>query len=310
MPLPDKIFEKAELAVTKETSPLKAESAALLDRAKTITVTDNETLKVANEVKTAINKQASRVKELRLELTRPIDAFKGTILSAEKDILLDLDTAKNHVAGEILGYEEKLEAEQRAEAERIQTFVEMLTVDGQAATSTSDVDEIAASLHDRFELLSNDDRVHPAIKEAVMASHNRLESRKEQIVAEEKAAAERARLAEEAKTQSVERQKIAAEQARIQAERDALEADKRQIERKRQEQELEAQRLAAEKEQAKRDAEKPKSNIVVNHDFEVTDESVVPAEYRSVDEKKIRAAIKAGVREIPGVTITEKKVVR
>jgi cell fate (sporulation/competence/biofilm development) regulator YlbF (YheA/YmcA/DUF963 family) len=39
--------------------------------------------------------------------------------------------------------------------------------------------------------------------------------------------------------------------------------------------------------------------------FEVIDESQVPREYLVVDEKKIRAVVKAGVRSIPGVRIYE-----
>ncbi len=39
---------------------------------------------------------------------------------------------------------------------------------------------------------------------------------------------------------------------------------------------------------------------------EVADESKVPREYMAVDQKKINAAVKAGVRDIPGVRIFEK----
>jgi len=38
-------------------------------------------------------------------------------------------------------------------------------------------------------------------------------------------------------------------------------------------------------------------------DFQVVDENLVPREYLVVDEKKIRAVVKAGIRNIPGVRI-------
>lgn len=38
-------------------------------------------------------------------------------------------------------------------------------------------------------------------------------------------------------------------------------------------------------------------------DFKITDESLIPREYLVVDEKKIRAVVKAGIRNIPGVAI-------
>ena len=45
------------------------------------------------------------------------------------------------------------------------------------------------------------------------------------------------------------------------------------------------------------------STLVTRWDFRVIAEYDVPREYLSVDERKIRAAIKTGVREIPGVSI-------
>lgn len=45
------------------------------------------------------------------------------------------------------------------------------------------------------------------------------------------------------------------------------------------------------------------STLVTRWDFRVVAEYDVPREYLSVDERKIRAAIKAGAREIPGVSI-------
>lgn len=47
-------------------------------------------------------------------------------------------------------------------------------------------------------------------------------------------------------------------------------------------------------------------------DFQIIDESLIPREYLIVDERKIRAVVKAGIREIPGVRIyqTEQLAVR
>lgn len=42
-------------------------------------------------------------------------------------------------------------------------------------------------------------------------------------------------------------------------------------------------------------------------DFEVEDEALVPREYLAVDTAKIRAAVRAGVREIPGVKIFQRE---
>ena len=37
--------------------------------------------------------------------------------------------------------------------------------------------------------------------------------------------------------------------------------------------------------------------------FEILDPNIIPIEYRTVDEKKIRQAMLNGIREIPGVKI-------
>lgn len=44
-------------------------------------------------------------------------------------------------------------------------------------------------------------------------------------------------------------------------------------------------------------------------DFKVVDESLVPVEFKMIDEGKIRLAIKAGVRVIPGLSIIEETYV-
>jgi len=46
--------------------------------------------------------------------------------------------------------------------------------------------------------------------------------------------------------------------------------------------------------------------LKMDWEFEIVDEAQVPREYLMVDEKKIRAAVKAGTREISGVRIFEK----
>lgn len=49
---------------------------------------------------------------------------------------------------------------------------------------------------------------------------------------------------------------------------------------------------------------------VVTWDFTVEDETKIPREYLMVDTARIRQAVKAGLREIPGIKIFEKKEVR
>ncbi len=186
----------------------------------------------------------------------------------------------------------------------------MLFVQANDYSSIEAIELVMDNLNHTYQGMAKTDQENPTIKLSYSKSGNELSARAESIVAEQKAETERQRLAAEAKTQSEERQKIEAEKARIAAERQRMESERLQLERQKQEQELEAQRLAAEKDVAKQAALKPKINAASAYDFTVDDETLVPSAYLSPDEKKIRAAIKDGVREIPGTTITERRVVR
>lgn len=59
-------------------------------------------------------------------------------------------------------------------------------------------------------------------------------------------------------------------------------------------------------------AQEPKSDAVYTRKtwaFEIVDEKKVPKDYWAIDEKALRAAVKAGEREIPGVRIYQKETV-
>ncbi len=310
MPLPTIQFDKFELEVQKQNTPLQEKAIAILTQAKSVTVVDNTSLKTANDIKKEINAQASTVKELRLEFTRPLDEFKKTILDAEKSILVNLDEAKAVVSGQILDYEEKLEADRRAEENRVQGLCEDFNFDMSDFRTVVGVEGAIDSTQMIYADCSEADQQNPAIKLAYTRCLNDLQARGEAIASQEKAEAERQRLAEQAKTQTAERAALEAEKARIELERQKLDDERRQLAREQEAQVLAASQAEAEKTAAKEAASKPKSNIVTNYDIEVVDPSQVPAKSLSPDEQKIRVAVKTGVREIAGVTITERKVVR
>ncbi len=209
-----------------------------------------------------------------------------------------------------MDYEEKLEAERQAEEKRVQGLCEDFNLDMSDFKTVVGVEGAIESTQKIYADYSEADQQNPAIKLVYTRCLNDLQSRAEAIASEEKARAERLRLAEEAKTQTAERAALEAEKARIELERQKLDDERRQLVREQEARALAEAQAEAEKTAAKEAASKPKSNIVTNYDIEVVDPSQVPAEYLSPDEQKIRAAVKAGVREIPGVTITERKVVR
>jgi hypothetical protein len=108
-----------------------------------------------------------------------------------------------------------------------------------------------------------------------------------------------------------EQRRLAAEQARIDMERTRRVAEQWSAE---------ARRLAEEAQQREISAKSAPATIATTTELSagngrastrkrwvatVIDETRVPREYLSIDQKAINAAVKAGVREIPGVTIEQ-----
>ena len=134
--------------------------------------------------------------------------------------------------------------------------------------------------------------------------------------------------AERKERERIERERQAVEDARLKAIADqqnfaqqALERERLDVERKQRELEAlkrdqdEFERLKKEREEreaiaVKQAAETKVKGIVKSWQYEVVAADVVPSEFCSPDDKKISAAIKAGVREIAGVLIYQSTSVR
>ena len=122
------------------------------------------------------------------------------------------------------------------------------------------------------------------------------------------------------------------EQARIAAEKKAAqEAEERRLEEEKQKKLAEAvakdddkalaEAAAAEEQQAvlaKQEVKEPEkkvetantnTNLIDNWKYQVVDEKAVPEHLKSVDDKKVKAAIKAGLREMTGLRIYNEPIV-
>lgn len=77
---------------------------------------------------------------------------------------------------------------------------------------------------------------------------------------------------------------------------------------------VKSQELAAMKEVSAQMVQAPKTQngvtIALSWDFEIQDANLVPVQYMIIDERKIKAAISAGVREIKGVKIFQKETLK
>ena len=280
----DQYTEQALMAV----SPLLIESQRLLTEATAQTITHDEELMEANAIKKEINAHTKAVKDLRLNLTRPVDDFKKQIIAKEAEVLEPAEDAKSILGNKILAYEEELELQREIEEKRVDGLVQRvrdLYSPGMTAFQVGTGRTAAKAL--MVEL--GEDAHIPRVKLALVELSNNFAARLQDIEVEEQRQ-KKQKLQDDQTKIDAENRRIAAEQARIDAER-------------------EAQERIREVQRAERD--RPKSNIVEITDFEITDEYEVDRLLCSPDPRKIREYIKAFPdKEIAGVRIFKTKKVR
>lgn len=281
-----KQFEERQLALI---SPLEATSRQLAAVAGNIVVTDAATLTEANQLKKDMNAHNKIVKELRLDLTRPLDDITKQLIAREREILTPLDEGKTLLAGKILAYEEEQERLRAAEQQRVADIVAGIQshykpgmTEGQVATAKAAGKKIIAEL-------APGDADNAEIKLALMTLSNKLTERGNDL---------------EVEKQRAQKQKLMDDETRIANERRELEAAK---ERKR----IEEQQLEAYKAAARAEAARPKSNIATYTEFEITNADAVAREFCSPDNVKIRAYLKQYPDAQPaGIRVFKTKKVR
>lgn len=317
-------LDKYEEKQVVQISELQATSNQLASVAKTIEITDSESLVEANKLIKDINAHKKLVETKRLELTQPLNNVIKQLIAKEKEVLLPLSEGKAEVGSKILDYNAEIERKRLEEERRIEKITDTIhDMFDMRVTIPATIDEMGASLKSYFSELPEADQNNPLIKVAFMTTVGKLTDRKNQLIEEERAAAERkrqeeeaARLAEEAKKQSAEEARIAAERKEIEDQKRAIEEEKLQMERDKAEiehqkelQKAEAEALKLQKASKKEAAAAPKTNAVTSVKFEIIDEDKVDRAFCSPDEKKIREYIRLGMTEIAGVRIfTETKV--
>lgn len=318
-------LEKFEAKQVAAISKLQEVSNELQVKAKEAVVTDDASLKTANMLVKDINAHKKLVKEQRLALTQPLNNVVNQLIAKEKEVLLPLDEGKSEISTKILDYSAEVERKRLEEIERVITITDKIeSYFSSILSSAAKVDGRGKELKEYFTSLSEDDQNNPSVKVAFMTTVGKLTDRKNQIIEEERAEAERTRQAEEQKRLDAERAKQSEEEARIAAERKQVEDEKRaieeekaqmirdkeELERQKEIQKAEAEALKLEKEAAKVAAARPKTNQITSTKFEIVDADAVMRDLCSPDEKKIREAIKLGIEDIAGVRIFEETKVR
>lgn len=284
-------FGEQQLAII---SPLEARSLALKGAAELMVVTDIVGLNTAIALKRDLNAHAKAVKDLRLEITRPLDKVKDLFTAKEKEILAPVDEGKAILEKKVLDYEAEQERLRQIEDKRIADIVHQVESIYKTGMTENQIETGRAAAKKMIAELPETDKTIPKVNLAFLTLSNRLTERANDL---------------EVEKQRAKKQKLEDEATKI-------ENEKREIAARAERQRIEAAEIEAAKAAAREEAARPKAGIREETRFEIEEESLVPREWCSPDEKKIRAWIKengqlieAGIG-LAGVRIWKEKVVR
>jgi len=283
-----------------EVQKITANALSVVDKFSTYQVTTAEEYAAGAEHLKQIKSALNEVTDQRMAITRPMDVAKNQVMRFFGQFSDKLETAEAHVKRAMVTYQDEEDRKAR-EAARI---------------ARERQEREAARLREEARKA---DEAAAAKERARLAEEQRKADERAQIendrIAQEKALAQEAadedamrRAQEQEEAARVRRDK---EQERIHKERLAAEADAR--ERSARAETLEAR--ADSSVTAPLAPATPKIKGVSTPkvwDFEITDASKVPDQYKTIDEKKIRGVVKAlkADANIPGVRVYQKTQIR
>lgn len=247
-----------------EISPYLVKSNALLADAELLDVTDADSAKEAATLRKSITAHENKVEAARKNITRQFDDVKKQFIKKEKEVLEPAIEAKKLIQDKLVEYE-KLEAERRAaEEKRIAEITAKFAVSIDGLETPEEVDMQLATLENTAGSLPPEDRKLPQVSLAYAEAKNKLLQHKDDLMLG-------------AETDEAEMGDAA---AAMQEAADAAEK--------------------AGKAMAKME---PKLGLKTKTLFEITDPGLVPRSLCEPSEKLIRAVVKEGTIEIPGVRI-------
>ena len=253
-------------------SPLEQKSLELKAQADSTTVEDDKSLAAAVKLRKEITTHITSTGKLRLEITRPLDNVKAQFIEGERRVLEQAEVAKADLGKKIVTYEEEQAEIARKEQARIDEIIGHFDVsEAVRSKKITVIDERGAALKAYYGELMETDQEIPRLKLAFTQAINEL--------LETRSILSKAQVDE-------------AQAARDKAIRKAKE--------------LEAS-AAVESEQRHEAKAAPKTGTRVRQVITITSPADVPRAYCEPDMKLIREAIEAGVKDIPGVTVTEEK---
>lgn len=255
----------------EQISPLEKTSLELKAKVDATNVDSDEALAEAVKLRKEITGHINGTGKLRLEITRPLDNVKAQFIEGERKVLAAAEEAKTDLGKKILDYEEIKAEEARKEQARVNEIISKFDVqEAVRSKKITVIDERGKELKAYYGELSETDQETGSIKLAFTQAINEL--------LETRSILSKAQVDE-------------AQAARDKALRKAKE--------------IEAQ--AAVQSEAKHKVAAPKTGVRTREVITVTDPTLVPREYCEPNMTLIRSAVEAGVKDIPGVTITQER---
>jgi type IV secretory pathway VirB10-like protein len=303
-------LQKFEDKVIGKLAPFEETSVMLRTKAGAVEVSDDDGLRQAVAIKKEISLHAKLIEDSRKAFTRPMDEVKKIFINRESELLQPLNEAKTELSEKILNYEEEVERKRQAEEHRINNILQEFSVDVYRLKTPEEVDETVKTIEASYKALEAADAKITKVELAYQQAISGLRRRKEYLLEEIRQAAERDRLAKEAEKQSAERQEIEAEKAKNAEKERKIAAERQRLEEEKERKRLEEEQEKLDAAEKKAEKSRPKANIATVTEFIINDPDLVPRALCTPDGAKIRQAIKDGITEIDGITITQRKSVR
>ena len=275
--------------VTKAKADLatyKTKGEAILKESTALAITNVASIKKAEDIKKRANEVIKSVNGDKTLITGKLTKIIQDINLVAREVINPAETAKLNIQEKLLAFQEEQDRIKEEEEQEIQNKIDNIR--------TMDIEELNLYNVDKS---NNDPRVLKAIEDRGIE----LERIEREEIEKKRQADERKKLEEQAKIQS-------AEKTKLDEERLALEQEKRELEELKKKNEEDA-KLAETPALAKPVEETKVKGIRTTMKCSIFEPDLVPREYCSPDQSKIRAAIKLGVTVIPGIRIYKEKSV-
>lgn len=302
---------------------LKTKIAVLVEELqKTPAITSQEAVVKANETLSKSKKMIDFIDEQRKQMTSVLDQEKKSIMNYQKAIVGELETLTTTINRSIIEFQKEedrkakviaAEIEKKKQAELLKIQAEQarvnkitnLILDFENSVSVASANATIKDIDDKIKKLNSviiKEEIYMEFFGEAQVMYQRcvtvLANRKTELLELQNLKSkneDQARQLEEQQKQNAILQAEAVENKKAQAKKEQEEKEQNEIANLQMESELKTAMI-----------EKP-SNVMRRWSFdkETVDISLLPLEFHTFDEKKIKEAIKQGAREIPGIVICE-----